>query len=130
MPRVVRDEQPAGAGVALLTQQAQHLIGRLGIERPGWFVGQHQPPIPDECTRDGDPLLLTAGHVLGESVRQLGDAEFRQPGKRFGAGCLGLDPVELARERDVLRGREGGDEVELLEHVAQMPSPDRRTFVC
>ena len=82
VPGLVGDQHPGGAGVAAAAQQAQDLLAGVGVERAGRLVGQDQPPLADDRAGDGDPLLLAAGHLVGEPVGQVGDADLLQRGQR------------------------------------------------
>ena len=108
------DEDPGGAGVDPGAQQAQHRLARVGVQRPGGLVGEHQPALPHESAGDRDPLLLPAGHVVGEAVGELVHADGGEDGQGLLTGLPGGDPVELARQGDVLGGGERGDQVQIL----------------
>ena len=61
------DHQKRSTNLISLPHQQinKSLLGRR-IEGRGRFVGDHQPGLPDQCARGGNPLLLT-------------DAEFGRP---------------------------------------------------
>ena len=42
-------------------EQAQHILAGFGVEVSGRLVGKDDGRLGSERTRDGDPLLLTAG---------------------------------------------------------------------
>ena len=80
VPGLVGDEHAGGARVAAGAQQAQDLLAGLGVERAGRLVGEDQPPLADDRAGDRDPLLLAAGHLVGEPVGEVADADLLQRG--------------------------------------------------
>ena len=97
------------------------------VEVAGRLVGQHQLRRRRERARHGDPLLLAAGklrRVVGEAA---GQADVVEPGARD------LERVDAAREleRDghVLQRRHRRDEVERLEHDADMAAAEQCQLV-
>ena len=123
VPRLVGDEHAGRAGVAAGPQQPQDLLAGVGVEGAGRLVGEDQPAVADDGAGDRDPLLLAAGHLVGEPVGELADADLleRRAAPPCGRRADAL-AVELARQRDVLGRGQRGDQVEVLEDVA-----DRRT---
>lgn len=95
-PRLVRDEDRGGAGVAPAAQQRENGLTCLGVEGAGRFVCEDEPPIADEGAGDGDPLLLAAGHLVGEAVGEVAEVHLLQGGERLGAGPAGGGPVQFA----------------------------------
>ena len=47
-------------------EQTQHVLAGFGVEVSGRLVGKDDGRLGSERTRDGDPLLLTAGEVVGQ----------------------------------------------------------------
>ena len=81
------------AGVAARAQQPQHLLAGLGVEGTGRLVGEHEPPLADQRAGDRDPLLLAAGHLVGEAVGELGDADLARARRRASGGpCATRSP--------------------------------------
>ena len=80
-----------------------------------------------ERSGDRDPLLLAAREVVGVAVGEVPEADAFER-----LGCLGLRgrdrrAVKLERQRDVLASGEPGEEVQVLEDVAdRSPTEDRQ----
>ena len=128
VPCLVRDEHAGSSGVAALAEQAKDGLPGLGVESTGRLVREDQSTLPHERPGDGDALLLPAGHVVGEPVRELGEVDLGQRGQRLAARSTYAQPVELSREADVLGCRQRRDEVEVLEDVPDLaPAQDRTT---
>ena len=75
-------------------------------------------PIADNRARDRDALAFAARELVGETVRLAGDAEFFERGHRRDARGAHGYAVELEWQRHVLGRGETGEQVEVLEHVA------------
>ena len=85
---VLQEQHPSGAagrldgvghhqnGLALLMQsgkQIQQLVGGLGVQRTGGFVGQQDTGMGDHGAGHGGTLLLAAGHLV-PVLEKLGSA--------------------------------------------------------
>ena len=70
------------------------------------------------------PLALAARQLVGIATGAIGEAELVERGEGRGARCLAPSAVELQRERDVLGRRQPGQQVEVLEHVADRPAAE------
>ena len=109
------------AGDAALARGAQEAHDGLavgGVERTGGLVGEQQVPVADDGAGDRDPLAFAAGEVVREAVGARADIERLERFHRGRAGGAQPDAVELQRQRHVLDRGESGEEVEVLEHVA------------
>ena len=116
--RVVRDHHDGLAEVVdRVPQQAQDLVGRLGVQVAGRLVGEHHRRAVDQRTRHGDALLLAAGQ-LGRAVRQA-IAEPDGGDQRVVPLLVGLLAGQRERQDDVLLGGEDRYEVEGLEDEAE-----------
>jgi hypothetical protein len=103
-------------------EEAHDGLAVHGVESAGRLVGEQEPAFPDDRASDGQPLTLATRELVRVAVRMLGDAELDhrlQPGR---ARVLHADSVELERQRDVLERGQPGQEVEVLEHVADRPA--------
>ena len=84
---------------------------------------------PTTDASDGHPLALTAGELIGVVPGSIGQPELLERGEP-GLVCLACrDAVELEGQRDVLRGGESREEVEVLEDVADRPPTKARLVV-
>ena len=90
----------------------------MRVERAGGFVREHEVPLADQGTGDGHPLLLAAGQLVGEPRAVPVEVHFGQCGEGEPARLAHTGTVEFQRKRDVLRGGEAGQQVEVLEDVA------------
>src|SRR5205807_1507326 len=83
--------------------------------------GQAERGVRDQGPGDGRPLHLAAGELARKMVGPVAELH---PLQHLHHGWLdAAGAVEGERQGDVLRHREGGDEVEELEDEAHPPSP-------
>src|SRR5574340_1698281 len=96
------------------TQDRQHLTGRSGIQVPGRLVTEDALRSAGERTGTGHALLLSTGQLAGTVVESVAEAE---PGDdRVEPLPVHLATRDVQRQRDVLQRRQGGHQVERLEH--------------
>ena len=127
--RVVGDDDAGDAALRGGAQQAHDRLAVDRVERAGRLVGEQQPALADDRPGDRDPLALAAGELVGEAVGALGEAELLERLEPRRARGLGADAVELERQGDVLDRGEPGEQVEVLEHVADRAAPQPRPVV-
>ena len=123
------DDHAGDAVAAGGAEQPHHRLAVHRVEGAGRLVGEEDVAVADDGAGDGDPLALAAGEVVGEPVGLVEHAEALERFEAGGPGPLRADAVELERERDVLERGEPGEEVEVLEHVADRPAPQRGPVV-
>ena len=107
-------------------EELEDLVARLAVEVAGGLVGQQQRRPLDQGPGDGHPLALAAGHLVGAVAHAVGQPD---PGERFGraaAPLRGRDARVDQRQLDVPQGRLPGQELEGLEHEADLAAPDPR----
>ena len=126
--RFVGDEQERRRPVAAPGEEmADDLLAGRGVEVPGRLVGEEEVRVVDEGAGDGHPLLLAARQfagVVSQAVREPDGGELLAgPVERVGGAR------ELARRGHVLEGGHGGNEVERLEHDADVSPPKPREGV-
>src|SRR5215510_2544496 len=110
-------------GVTLEHQLNDLGAGRL-VEIAGWLVRDEDRRIRHERTRERDALLLATGQLRRIVVAALGEANRRKlPGGAF-VGVGRAD--ELKRYCYVLERGHGGNEVERLEHNADIAAAKPR----
>src|SRR5438034_279778 len=109
-----------------LQQQLDDLPRCRRVQVAGGLIGEEDPWIMDERPRDGHPLLLTAGQLVGELgflALQPDDAEhFLDLGLEVAQGALG----NPQGEGDILEDREIGQQLEILEDHADLPAQERQ----
>ena len=125
-PRLVGDEQPARARVDPRPQHPHDVLAVAESSAPVGSSASTRRRGPDQRTGDRDALLLTAGQLVGEPVARDPRRRSRPTREGLAAGRAGAKTVELTRQRHVLPGGQGGDEVEVLEHVADAASTQPR----
>ncbi|KAG1260214.1 hypothetical protein G6F65_015110 [Rhizopus arrhizus] len=117
-PQVVGDQHQRGAaaGVEFEQQVADVLAGGV-VQRAGRFVGEQDARAGDEGTCQGHALLLAARQLARVVTGAMAQADLRQhfvhPHPVFAAG-------QLQRQRDVLGGGQRRQQVEALEHEADL----------
>jgi hypothetical protein len=92
--RVVSDDQHGHAELDVgLLQRAEHL-GRGGrVQLAGGLVGQQYLGLVGERHRDGGPLLLAAGHLVGPVMQDLAEAQQLEQLHGALASCLAPTPA-------------------------------------
>ena len=74
------DDDRRSQSVELL-EQIKKPDGQRVVDIPGRLICDQQAWAPDDGARDGDPLLLTAGQRLWESVQVIAETD---PGEQLG----------------------------------------------
>src|ERR1700681_3087757 len=80
--RVVRNNHYGLAAVGDIAQNAEHLLGRSGVEISGRLVGDNDFGTVGERPRQRYALPLTAGKLIGPLAGLLAEAERRQQATR------------------------------------------------
>ena len=119
----MRHDDPGHATLAGGANQAHDTLAVDGVQRPGWLVGEQEPPVADDGAGDRDPLTLTTRQLVRVVPGTVGQAQLLEGGHRHHARRPGTGAVELQRQRHVLGRRQSGQQVEVLEHVADRPAP-------
>ena len=123
---VVGHQETRAARIAVGPQQPHDDLAVDGVECARRLVSEEDPAAPHDGSRDGDALLLAAGQVVRKAVGQVHEAD---PVKRLQGGDprrATTDPIELQRQRHILGRRQPGQQVEVLEHVADRPATEHR----
>ena len=128
--RLVGDHQHGNAPVAVQRHQQVHdFVTTLAVEVTGRLISQQHGGIGDDGASDGDPLLLAAGQLGGRMFFPAQQADRIQRLTRLGvAGGAGLTPVDQ-RQLDVFQRRRPGQQVETLEHEAEIMPPQQGTLI-
>ena len=109
-----------------LLQKIDDDIGRLGVERRGWLVGEDQARGVDQSPGDRDSLTLPAGELVGLEPDLRGEVQPGQQGDGFLVNLLIARPrlavpaVQLLRQADVLDRVERAEQVVSLENETDL----------
>jgi hypothetical protein len=114
----VRDHDAGDTALARRAQQPHDRLAVDRVERAGRLVGEDQAAVADDRPCDRDPLPLAPGQLVRVAARLAGKPELLQDGEAGLARRLLAGPVELQRQGDVFHGGQPGEQVEVLEHVA------------
>ena len=125
----MRGDQHRGARAVDALEQVHDAAGGLGVEVARGLVAHQKRRAVDDGARDGDALLLAAGELVGHLVELLLQADQAQD-----LGDLRLDDVaalsdDLQRERDVLEDGLVRQQLEVLEHAADVAAQVRHAPV-
>ena len=101
-------------------EQAQQLVGGLGIQRAGGLVGQQDTGPGNHGAGHSGALLLAAGHLIGVLFQQLLNAQLTGQRHQRPVHLRVFLPGQHQRQIDVVLQREGVQQVEILKHKAQM----------
>jgi len=96
-------------------------VGR--VERPGRLVREHQASVADDGAGNRDALALAARELVGEMRRPVAKAELAEGNQTSCPSLPRRHAVELERQADVLGRRQPGEEIEVLEYVADRAAP-------
>ena len=117
--RIVGDHQHRL--LELLVAAAQHGKHRVGIgsvEVAGGLIGKNNGRAGDERARDRNPLLLAAGEFRRTMIETAGDAEHLGQVLHKLLVLRQVAAGDVARNFDIAACRQGGQQIELLEHEA------------
>ena len=101
----------------------QHLVGGVLVEIAGRLVGEQQQRLWRQRAADRDALLLPAGQLLRIAPREIAEPE---PLHQFAVPGRIVPPGEARLEFQIVLDRQARDQIELLEHEAQLIAPQRR----
>ncbi len=129
----VRDQHDGDAALHVQALENVHdLDARPRVEVAGRLVRQEDRRLVDECARDRDALLLAAGQLVRIVVQSVAEADDLQDLLRaavsFGRLHLAAAVVKQ-RQLDVVERRRPRQEIEPLEHEADLLVPRHRELV-
>ena len=123
--RIVRDDEyRALLRLVKVAEQRADRLGRLRVEIARRLVRKNDVRLGKKRARDRDALLLAAGELLGPLAEDSLDSERGDEGGE--TGFVGLRAVEAERKDDVVANRPLVEEVERLEHYADVAAPELR----
>ncbi len=105
--------------------QLQHLFPGSLIQIAGRFIRQHQGRTVHQGACDGDPLLLTSGELVGIGGTALAQIHGFQHLLDLVVHLPLWIAVQLQRQGDVLRGGEGGYQIEELVDKTDPAAPEQ-----
>src|SRR5207249_4366403 len=97
----------------------------FGVQIARRFIGEQNLGLTDHRASDGHPLLLTARKSVGPAVQLLLDVEHGHD--RVEAVRVEAIPLNVLGDGDVLPRRQGRQQVEALEHEADLVASKPRT---
>jgi len=119
----VGDEHDRRASFVEGSQAVDDRFAVVGVEIPGWFVGDNDGSTGRECPGDGNPLTLTAGELGGSLLREMAESDrcerlLGEP-STFGAGNGPVQKCEL----DAVGDGAPVEQVEALEDECKPVGP-------
>ena len=126
---VVGDEQDRLTARVQASEELEHLVAALGVERAGRLVGEEQRRLVGERTGDREPLALPAGEHAGRFLRLVGEAEEVEEVAGARLRALARRARDHRGERHVLEHAHALEQVEELEHDADVLAPHDRELV-
>ncbi|EMF03274.1 hypothetical protein F518_22560 [Serratia marcescens VGH107] len=127
----MRDDHQRDAQIRQSLNHVQHFTDQLGIERGGRLIEQDHLRVQRQRARDGDALLLAAGEVARIGIRLVAQPDGIQQliGHRL-RPFAGVNFVHHRRFDDVFQHRQVREQVEVLEHVADVDAlPENGLFL-
>ncbi len=129
---IVGDHDAGDTPLAGGADQPHHGLTVHRVEGARWLVGEQQAAVTDHGAGDRHPLALAAGQLVREvrggprsASPSSSSASIADATRAFRAA----DPVELQRQRDVLHRGKPGEQVEVLEDVADRAPAQPRLVV-
>jgi hypothetical protein len=115
---IVGDEDEGGTALAVQVEhEADDRVAGRGIEAARGFVREQQRRFRHEGTRQGDPLLLAAGQVLGVVAQAAAQAHAAE--HRLGLRARVRIVPQFQRQHHVFQRVQVGEQLKRLEHEAQ-----------
>ena len=97
----------------------QQVLGCLGVQRPGGFIGQEQGLSCNHGPGAGGPLLLAPGYLIGKFRQDVGDAQFSSHLPHLVLYRSGVLVIQGEGQADVFLNGQGIQQIEVLEYKAQ-----------
>src|SRR4051794_22842076 len=126
---VVRDEQDRLTARVQAPKQFEHLVPAFRVERAGGLVGEQQRRLVGERTRDREALPLTTRQHARRFLRLVGEAEQVEEVARTRLCALARRARDHRGQRDVFEHAHALEQVEELEHDADVLAPHDRELV-
>ncbi|MPN17834.1 hypothetical protein SDC9_165189 [bioreactor metagenome] len=104
-----------------LVEKLHDLRAGLLVAVPGRLVGQYHRRIGDKRARDGDPLLLTAGKLVGLPLSQMGNLHKFQGSCNLGINLLFRQLASLQSVPYIFLDSEMGKNCVVLKQHTDVP---------
>src|SRR4051794_10909062 len=119
--RLVGDEHDGDSLIVQLLKERHYLNGHVTVEISGRLIGQQQPGLRHERTRDRDALLLTTRELARLVIQPVAEPH---PTQRLGSELSGVQlspaPIVEQRKLDVVEGARSCQQVETLEYEPEL----------
>ena len=122
----VGHHQDGLAALVDLAEQLQQIVRGPGVEGAGGLVRQNDLRVRDEGPGHCRPLLLSAGDLIGVLDQDVGDAQLLCQGLQLSLHFLVGPSRQHQGQEDVVPQGEDVQQVEVLEHKAQMRAAEGR----
>ena len=112
-----------------ITNQRENIFAGVGVEVAGRFVGEQNRRVNRERAGDGDALALAARQFFWQVRHPVAELDQRQ---QLGGAFVHLrarPASQVEREPDVLKTRQGRQEIEELKNEPDLVAPDPRELV-
>ena len=118
---LVGDDQHGHALLCQLPHDGQHLAGQFRVEGAGGLIEIDDLGAGGKSAGDGHALLLTARQLMRVGIRLVGKSDAAEQLHRLGLRRRLVHFLQLDRRKhDVLQHGEVGEQVEALEHHADV----------
>ena len=105
-------------------EQFHDLLAAVGVERPGWFVGEEEDGLVDQGRAIATRCCWPPDRWAGYWSARLGDVELGQQLHAPGSCRGGSGAQQLGGEEDVLEHGQVAEQVEELEDEPQSRAPE------
>ena len=112
-----------------LPEQLHHLRAAGAVQCAGRLVSQQQPGLAHDGTGDGHTLALAAGQLIGPVIQPVGKADGFQRGPGPLLTFRLLHAAVQQGQRHIIQRRQLGQQMEGLEHEADLLVPDLRQLL-
>ena len=119
------DDQGDGMFRGEIEKDFHNFAAIFGIEIASGLVGEEHFGFVHDGSGDGDALLFATGKFGGEVLGAVGQADALEC---VHGGSGGIAPGDGTRDGDVFQGGEFGQQVVILEHVADEGVAEARLF--
>jgi hypothetical protein len=118
---VGRDQHGCAAIMCDRVQQRNDLLGARTVQVSGRLVGENQARLACECTRDRDPLALTAGQLARRAPKAVPEADTLQPRSCTGLCLAHAHTAQQKLDRSILDSRNAWHQMVVLINKTDVP---------